>query len=241
MIHRRVFAIVSVVFSVNNVAFSQEASQDSFETRRPADWIPVGTVSPAIERRAIETRARIETRIPRMQRDALRGIREELDGDDRLELRIAAVPLVIELLALEYSILEFPTDYRVDSGTRLLALEVLAELGGTEARRQLRESVVSDVDETVRACAAQLLAFHSGADPETDLRVVSNALAAAVRKGASESEVTRLLEAARAFVPRVWNPEVPSLLEALVSIHQGAYSRSLRRNAFSFLEWLAER
>lgn len=235
--------LVLFLFATITIGFAraQETSPDSIEPDSRADWIPVGAVSPGVERRAIETRARIETRVPMMQREALRGIKEELRQGNHVELRIATVPLVIELLDLEYTILEFPRDYRIDGQTRMLALEVLAELGGSEARRQLRKSVLSDDDETIRAGAAQLLASHSGSDPETDLRVVSQALSSAVQKGAPASEVTRLLRATRVLAPRVWDPEVPILLETLVAIHQGGYSGSLRREAFAFLEWLADR
>ncbi|HKK49551.1 MAG TPA: hypothetical protein VJ932_10670, partial [Alkalispirochaeta sp.] len=72
------------------------------------DWIPVGTVSPAVERRAVETRARLESRSPTMQRQALGMIRTDIETYGRTSMRLAATPLVVDLLGLEYRILETP-------------------------------------------------------------------------------------------------------------------------------------
>jgi len=211
------------------------------DTTRGPDWLPPGSVSPSVERHALEVQARLQTRIPEFQRGALVSIRGRMGIDDRNELRVAAVPLVVDLLDAEYRILEFPRDYRIDETTRLLALEVLAELGGPAARSQIRLSVLEDDDEAIRAGAAQLLVTHTGDTPEEDLVAVSRALLKSIRRGGSEGEARRLLGAARQLSVRVWDPVNPELLDALVLIAGGGYSASLRSAAISFLEELADR
>jgi hypothetical protein len=229
-------------FMLISVLTSLAAEEDSVDdARRGPDWLPPGSVSPSVERYSFEVQARLQTRIPAFQRGALASIRERLSTEDRNELRIATVPLVVDLLDAEYRILEFPRDYRIDETTRLLALEVLAELGGTTARSRIQLSVVEDDDETIRAGAAQLLVKHSGDTPEEDLSVVSRALLRSVRRGGSEGEVRRLLGAARQLSIRVWDPVSPELLDALVLVAGGSYSASLRSAAISFLEELADR
>ncbi len=215
---------------------------DDTEIRRDGpDWIPADTVSPEVERRAMEARARLESRSPELQREALGMIQADMETYGRGPMRIAATPLVVDLLGLEYRILETPRDYGVDTPTRLLALQVLADLGGETAREQIRESVFADADETIRSSAAELLARAPGSEPETDYQAVNDALARAVRRGSGDQEVLRLLASAERLSHRVWNPEYPPLLEALVQISSGSYSSSIRRRAMSFLEALSER
>jgi hypothetical protein len=141
------------------------------------------------------------------------------------------VPLIIDLLDENYRILEFPRDYRVDVTTRLAALETLAFLGGATARGQLRETLSQDGDGAIRAGAAQLMASRPGMTPEEDYAAVSEALYRAVRRSSPESEVIRLLTAAQTLSERVWDPENPQLIQALVLIHEGRYSRSVRSTA----------
>lgn len=216
-------------------------ADDTEDRRDGPDWIPAGTVSPLVERRALETRARLESRSPDLQRQALGMIRTDIDTHGRGPMRIAATPLVVDLLGLEYRILETPRGYGVDAPTRLLALRVLADLGGEPARRQIRESILVDADETVRASAAELLAYAPGSEPQTDYHTVSEALIRAIRRGKGEQEVLRLLASAERLSHRAWNPEHPPLLEALVQISAGGYSSSIRRRAMSFLEDLSDR
>ncbi len=216
-------------------------ADDEADRRDGPDWIPAGTVSPAVERRALETRARLESRSPQLQRQALGMIQTDIETYGRGSMRIAATPLVVDLLGLEYRILETPRGYGVDTPTRLLALQVLADLGGEPARRQIRESLLIDADETIRASAAELLAYEPGSEPQTDYQTVSEALIQAIRRGEGEQEVLRLLVSAERLSHRVWNPEHPPLLEALVQISTGGYSSSIRRRAMSFLEDLSDR
>jgi len=176
-----------------------------------------------------------------MQRQALGMIRTDIETYGRTSMRLAATPLVVDLLGLEYRILETPAGYGVDTPTRLLALQVLADLGGEPARQQIRESVLIDSDETVRASAAELLAHAPGSDPHADFHTVSDALFQAVRRREGEQEVLRLMNSAERLSHRVWNPEYAPLLEALVQISAGGYSSSIRRRAMSFLEDLSER
>jgi hypothetical protein len=168
-------------------------------------------------------------------------IRADIRTYGRASMRIAATPLVVDLLGIEYRILETPQGFTVDAPTRLLALQVLADLGGEPARQQLRESVRIDSDETVRASAAHLLAHVPGSEPDADYRTVGDALFRAVSRRDSQEEISRLLLAAEQLSERVWNPEYPPLLQALVEIAGGGYSSSIRRRAMSFLEDLSER
>jgi len=205
------------------------------------DWIPAGTVSPAVARRAVEMQARFQSRNSQMQQSALTQISQDIDRYGRTEMRIAAVPLVIELLNQDYRILQFPRDYRIDTTIRLSALELLGRLGGTDARSQLRYSLRNDTDGVLRARAAQLLADTTGDDPDGDLQAVSTALLATVGARRDEAEVMRLLNAAQTLTYRTWNPENPDLLRALILIYDGPYSRRLRNSAMVLLEELSER
>ncbi|MFO8043980.1 MAG: hypothetical protein R6U25_12315 [Alkalispirochaeta sp.] len=217
------------------------SADDQPDPRDGPDWIPVGSVSPEVERRALETRARLESRSPGLQRQALRMIRSDIETYGRASMRLAATPLVVDLLGMEYRILETPQGYTVDAPTRLLALQVLADLGGEPARGQLRESVRIDADGTVRASAAQLLARIPGSDPDSDYRTVGETLLRAVKRNDSPEEIARLLSATQQLSGRVWNAEHPAVLEALVALSGGTYSSSIRRRAMSFLEDLSAR
>ena len=159
------------------------------------DWVSADSIPPAIVRHGVEMKARLQTRIPEFQRQALRTIRYETDPKFHLEVRAVHVPLIIDLLDENYRILEFPRDYRVDVTTRLIALETLAFLGGEEARGQLRETLSRDDDAAIRAGAAQLMASRPDMTPEEDYGAVSSALLRAVRQSVSESEIVRLLTA----------------------------------------------
>ncbi|MFP4211632.1 MAG: hypothetical protein ACLFR8_10345 [Alkalispirochaeta sp.] len=236
-------AIALFAFSLYSVIPEEQGprEEDAVENTTGADWLPPGSVSPAVERHALEIQARLQTGIPSFQREALFSIRSGLANGDRNEMRIATVPLVIDLLDEEYRILEFPRDYRVDETTRLVALEVLAEVGGAAARSQIRISVTDDDDATIRAEAARLLATYPGDTPEEDLSAVSRALLRSVHRGGSTAEVYRLVGAARELSVRVWDPSNPELLDALVLIAGGGYSASLRSAAISLLEELADR
>jgi hypothetical protein len=220
---------------------SDDAMAETANSAETPDWIPAGSVSPPVARRAVEMRARLQSTSPELQRSALTQISADINEYGRGEMRTAVVPLVVELLSQEYRILQFPRNFRVEYGTRLSALEVLARLGGEEAREQLRYSVTGDSDDSVRTRAAQLLANTTGTDPDEDLHVVSVALLAAVRSRRDEAEMYRLLHAAATLSRRVWNPEHPDLLRALIAIHDGSYSRGLRNSAISLLEELANR
>lgn len=224
---------VLVLFAAGH-AYTQESVSD-------VDWVPVDSIPPAIIRRGAETKARLQTRIPELQREALRTIRHETEPAFHQEVRTVTVPLIIDLLDEDYRILEFPRDYRVDVTTRLVALETLAFLGGETARGQLRETLSRDDDGAIRATAAHLMASRPDMTPEEDYAAVSEALHRAVRRSSPESEVMRLLTAAETLSQRVWDPENPDLIQALVLIHEGRYSRSVRSTAMSFLEVLANR
>lgn len=208
---------------------------------RVADWIPVGAVAPEVERRAIESRARLASPDPFAQRAALAMIRRDAERFDVREMRIAAVPLVIDLLGNEYTILEFPVDVRIDVSTRVEALELLGVLGGERARSQIRDSVLVDRDPVVRVQAAQILARRLGDDPDSDLAVVARSLRESVDGRGDEAEIARMLGVVTTLVERAWEPATRDLLEALVAIVGGPYSSSSRREALDLLESLAER
>ena len=237
-----------LLIATTMVAPSQEAAPPA-STRSLADergdevpdWIPLGSVSPQVVRRAVEAHVRLSTRSPYVQRNALRSIRRDIETHGRSAMRIAATPLVVDLLGLEYHVLETPTDYRVDSVTRVEALELLTALGGTPARRQLRASVLRDEDPSVRSAAAELMASTVGDDPDADYRAVGDALARAVALVGSDDEVYRLIGAAAQLSHDVWRTDYPPLLQALVDIADGGYSSSTRRRAMSLLEELADR
>jgi hypothetical protein len=205
------------------------------------DWIPVGSVPPEVVRRAVEMRARFESQVPEFQRAALRTIRDDIPRYGRATMRLAAAPLVIDLLSMEYRILETPRDYRIDAQTRLQALITLADLGGAPARDQLRSTLRDDSDGAIRSSAAALLADVPGGDPDLDYRAVGDAVARAVRAGSDDGELQRLIAAAQILSYRVWNPEYPPLLQALVQVAGGSYSSSTRNAAMSFLEDLVDR
>ncbi|TVR69770.1 MAG: hypothetical protein EA427_07190 [Spirochaetaceae bacterium] len=211
----------------------------------PADtrphWIPMGSVSRELEQHALHHREFLQNRSGEIQRAGLRAIRSDLDRFERADMRIALVPIVVDMLGMEYRILSVSSGYQVDSPTRAEALLLLADLGGGQARLQLRQSVGIDEDPSVRATAASLLAREPWADPDDDLLAVSRALLRATRRGGPEAEVARLLSAAHTLSGNAWNREIPELLEALGSIAGGNYPSSLRRKAFSILEELARR
>ena len=232
---------IILLFTLLPASIRPYAEEISPTDDRNADWIPAGSVSREMERRAIELQTRLQVRSPGIQREALLDIQRDLDLFTRKESRIATAPLVAELLDMDYSILEMPVDYRVDGPTRLLALDVLSRIGGEEAWAQLRETLQYDSDGTIRAAAAQLLARNVTDQPQLDYEIASRALRRVVRARGEEAEVTRILQAVRSMSERVWSPDVPALLEALVLIHEGRYSSGLRNSAMSFLEELAER
>lgn len=216
------------------------AQSASTETDPRADWIPVGSVPEPVVRSALEAKARFQSGSLPLQRGAIDLIRGDIERYGTGALRIAAVPVLVDLLGIEYRILEVPTDYHVDPRLRVDALQLLSTLGGEEAITQLRESVLTDDDAAVRTSAAILLASGPSDDPDRDLDTISRALSSAVRRGA-ESEVSRLLAAADAARRRAWSPEHPLLIESCIGIVQGPYSASLRRRATDLLEELAER
>lgn len=201
----------------------------------------MGSVSPELERHALLHREFLQSRSVEIQRAGLRAVRSDLERFSRSDLRIALVPVVADMLGMEYTILSVSADYLVDSPTRTEALFLLAEIGGTEARQQLRRSLSVDTDSSVRATAASLLARDPATDPDDDLLAVSRALNRATRRGGPEGEISRLLDAAAVLSAEAWNREVPELLLALSEIAGGSYSSSLRRRAFSMLEELARR
>ncbi len=205
------------------------------------DWIPVGTVSPPLVRHSLEAMARLQSRNPGQQRAALQLLQSDIREFGKAEMRIAAVPLVAELLSQEYRILGFPDDYRVDTTIRLSALDVLAEVGGESAREHIRYSLLHDNDGAIRSHAARLLATVPGTDPDGDLAAVSQSLLRAVRGGADEAEVSRTLDAAAQLSREAWSPDVPDLVRSLVLIHEGNFSRRIRRSAMALLEELANR
>ncbi len=205
-----------------------------------ADWIPVGSVPPALVQSAVEARARFETANLELQRGALNLIRAERERHGAAALRIAVVPVLADLLAIEYQILEMPADVNVDPALRIDAISLLTEIGGDIATAQVRQSIRLDRDEIVRVAAARHLAALPSDDPDLDLRSISAALRRAV-DGGSETEVTGLLDAASKAARRVWTVNDTNLLDSLVRIAQGPYSGSLRRRAIEFLEELAAR
>lgn len=210
------------------------------QSSRP-DWIPRDAVPHSLERRAVETKARLESGIPRIQRTALRQILADVELYGRAHVRIATVPLLADFVSFEYRVLQMPGSGGVPVELRTEAVGLLGFLGGAEADASLREAMRLDPEGTVRASAAQALASRPGADPEADYAGISRALLSAVRRGTDSAEVTRLLLAARTSSDRVWQAENPDLLLALILIHDGPYSSSLRGAAFSFLEELANR
>jgi hypothetical protein len=224
-------------------AFSQneETPAQSPDNRLRADWIPVGAVSPEAEHRAVQARALLQSRSTPMQREALRSIEADIDRFGRAEMRLAAAPLIIDLLGQDYRILETPPGFAVEASTRESALRLLAHLGGEAARGQLRSSLVEERDPAIRAYAARLLATTPGDDREADYRTIADALLRAHNRSGEETEVRRLLGSAELLSREVWNAEYPPLLQALVGIAGGAYSSSTRKWAMSFLEDLSER
>ncbi len=211
------------------------------ETETRPDWIPVGAVTPQLERHALSHREFLQNRSGEVQRQGLRAIRSDLDRFDLEDLRIAVVPLVVDMLGMEYRILSVSSSYLVDSPTRVEALTLLADIGGEQARRQLRETIDLDRDSSVRATAAALLSRNPGEYPDEDLLAIARALQRATRLRESEEELRRLLVAVERIIPLAWNREPPELLQALQAIVTGPYSSSLRRFALSMLEDLARR
>lgn len=236
---RRRFRYSTLLFILTAI-IRLPAQADGIETDPRADWIPVGSVPDPVVRTALEAQVRFQSGSLTIQRVAIDLIREDIDQYGIAALRIAAVPVLVDLLGLEYRILEVPTDYHVDPRLRSDALELLSELGGDEAIDQLRESVLTDVDESVRVRAALLLAIDPSDDPDLDLETISQALYRAAR-GGRQSEVDRLLTAADRAWRRAWSPENPMLIASCIEIAQGPYSASLRRRAIELLEELSER
>ena len=232
---RRLIHLLAIILVP--VAFVASQSQ---EVDPRADWIPVGAVPDEVVRTALEARARFESGSIDLQRGALQIIREDIREYGASPLRIATVPVLVDLLGFEYRILEVPTDFHVDPMIRVGALQLLADLGGDVAASQLRETILVDRDESVRVTAAMLLASEPSDDPDTDLSIISRAFYRATR-GGTESEVSRLLAAADSARRRAWTPENPMFVSGLVAIVQGPYSASLRRRAMDLLEELAER
>jgi hypothetical protein len=218
-----------------------ETTDESPENPLRADWIPVGAVSPEAEYRAVQARSLLQSRSTPMQREALRSIEADIDRFGRAEMRLAAAPLIIDLLGREYRILETPPGFTVEASTRESALRLLAHLGGEAARGQLRESLSEERDPAIRAYAASLLAATPGDDPDLDYRTIGDALLRAHQRGGEETEVRRLMESVERLSGDVWNAEYPPLLQALVGIAGGSYSSSTRKWAMSFLEELSER
>lgn len=169
----------------------------------------------------------------------LQWIEEDMNRFALAEMRIAAAPLLIDMLEREFRILTVSPQYSVDQATRIRVLSMLARMGGDASRERLRESTLNDRDNAVRAAAAHLLAEVPGSDPEGDLHAISRALHAAVRAGGREDDVRRLVGAAWQASSRVWSIDDPVLLDALVRIHSGPYSRSLRDAVFFMLESFA--
>lgn len=205
------------------------------------DWIPVGAVSEELERQALTHRAFLQNRSREVQQAGLQAIRADLDRYDAADLRLAVVPLVRDMLGLEYRILDVSSRYRVDTPTRVDALQLLWDIGGSEAREQLRESISVDTDATVRGVAATLLAQRPSPEPDRDLQSVADALYRATRRSSSEAELHRLLRATERISQDVWDPQSPELLQALTAIVTGPYPSSLRRTAFAMLEDLSRR
>ena len=236
--------LIGLFLVTAGIAVTQEvvpAPDASKSTGEQPEWIPVGSVPPEVERRALQTQTWLQSRSPVFQRQALGMIQEDIARYGRATMRIAAVPLVVDLLGEEYRILQTPTDYSVDPIIRLQALGLLATLGGDVARKQLRDSLSSDDDASVRAGAAHFLAAVPGSTPDEDFQAVGDALQRAVRRGAPEEEIVRLLIAARELSTRTWNAEYAPLLDALVGIASSGYSSSTRNRAMSFLDALSER
>lgn len=232
-------ALVLGLFLLLVTAYAQD--DPNSQSTGQADWIPVGSVSPLLERHALSHREFLQNRSPAVQRAGLRAIRADLERFDRADMRIAFVPLVIDLITMEYRLLNLAASYTVDAPTRSEAIHVLAEIGGSEARAQLRETIRIDDDASVRAGAAVLLAKYPGAHPDDDLAAIGHALESASRRGGPEEEMYRLLSAAAEMHPLAWDPQQAELLRGLSAIATGHYSSSLRRKAFSMLEELARR
>ncbi|SIQ97138.1 hypothetical protein SAMN05920897_12021 [Alkalispirochaeta americana] len=222
------------------IAGENENLHSSREADRP-HWIPVGRVSRELEQQALQQRVFLEHHSQSIQRQGLAMIRSSLDLFDRADLRLSAVPLVVDMLDREYRILRVPARYQVDSPTRTEALHLLADLGGETAREQLRRSLEADSDGTVRATAALLLARSPQTSPDQDLASIAASLRQATRRGGPEEEIHRLLQAARNMIPQAWEPEIPDLVYALGEIVQGPYSSGLRRSSLSMLEELIRR
>lgn len=221
-------------------AFPATSQQSDSSADPRADWIPVGSVPDEVVRTALEARARFESGSIELQRGAIAIIREDLEEHGTSSLRIAAVPVLLDLLGEEYRILQVPMDFHVDPRIRLGALELLSELGGDAASMQLRRSILDDQDEAVRVTAATLLSSEPSDDPDLDMDAISHAFYLAARRGA-ESEVARLLIAADAVRRRTWSRGNPDFIAGLLATVQGPYSASLRRRAMDVLEELAAR
>ncbi len=212
----------------------------SSEEQRP-HWVPAGSVPEALERNVLQQRTYLQNRSREAQIMGLDWIEEDIRRFPAGEMRIAAVPLVVDMLDRDFRILTVTPGYRVDPGTRIRALSLLARIGGEEARSQLRHSTVQDSDSAVRVTAAGLLAGIPGQNPEADLLAISRALRAGIERGLPEAEVIRLLAAVWEVSRHVWSVNDRDLFDTLIRIHSGPYSRSTRETAFSMLEEFARR
>lgn len=199
----------------------------------------MGSVPPELERRALVARAMFETLNPDQQAAALGDLERDLERYGSATMRIAAVPIVVDLLGQDYRIVEAPLDYRIEPTLRVRALQFLADVGGPEARDQLRWTLHSDRDSAVRRAATRFLQATPTDDPDGDLAAVADALAAAVRRGSDDREVATLIAAAAHLSQFTWQRDNPILLRGLVDVASGPYSSTTRSAAIDLLEGLA--
>lgn len=206
-----------------------------------ADWVPVGSVPVELERRVLVVRALFATLDPEQQASALGDLERDLERYGSGAMRIAAVPIVVDLLAQDYRIVEAPLDYRIEPALRVRALRFLATVGGPTAREQLRWTLRNDRDGAVRRTATHFLQATPSDDPGRDLAAVAQALAAAIRRRSDDGEVATLIAAVAQLATRTWQRDDPTLLRALVDVASGPYSSTTRRAAIDVLEDLAGR
>ena len=206
-----------------------------------ADWIPVGSVPMELERRALVARAMFETLNPEQQAIALGDLERDLKRYGSAPMRIAAVPIVVDLLGQDYLIVEAPLDYRIEPTLRVRALRFLATVGGPTARDQLRWTLHRDRDSAVRRAATRFLQTTPTDNPSRDLAAVSHALAAAIRRDFDDVEIATLIAAVAQLSTRTWQRDDPTLLQALADVASGPYSSTTRRAAIDVLAGLAGR
>lgn len=237
-----VFVMVGAL-SATGAGFSATIAEAQTQQETRPDWIPAGTVSPALERRALQTQVWLQQRAPAAHETALRLIAEDIERFEATEMRTAAAPLLVDLLGHEYRILETPENFTVAAPTRIAALDLLARIGGRVAREQIRYSVRADVDAAVRSGAVRLLVRTPGDEPERDLDTVGRALLATLSRNPlqAESEIRTILAVLPVLIDRVWMVESQALFEGLIGVAGGPYSSSSRNTAMSLLEDLAAR